>query len=94
MTKFARLEMSSRSAKKKITGEVAQHCPKFIIDKAAIQACEFASVLASIDVAVESANGDFKLIMREAGYVMKTSKTLKDSLSNILDEAEARVGGA
>jgi hypothetical protein len=50
-------------------------------------------VLASIDVAVESANGDFKHFMREASYVMKTSKTLKDSLSNILDEAEAHVGG-
>ena len=55
--------------------------------------CEFASVLASIDVAVQSANGDVKLIMRESSYVIKTSKTLKDSLSNILDEAEAHVGG-
>ena len=51
-------------------------------------------MLASIDVAVESANGDFKPIMREAGSVMKASKTLKDSLSNILDEAEAHVSGA
>jgi len=78
----------------RVTADVAPHCPKFIIDKAAVLACEFASVLASIDVAVESANGDFKLIMREAGSVMKASKTLKDSLSNILDEAEAHLCGA
>jgi hypothetical protein len=78
----------------RVTAEIAPHCPKFIIDKSAVLACEFASVLASIDVAVESASGDFKLIVREAGSVMKASKTLKDSLSNILDEAEAHVSGA
>ena len=92
--KFCKVKDVFAMCRARVTGAIEQHCPKFIIEKAAIQSAQFASVLASIGVAVESANGDLKLIMREAGYVMKDSKSLKDSLSNILDEAEAHVSGA
>ena len=91
--KVTKAEDVFATCRARITGAIEQHCPKFIIEKAATQAAEFASTKASIDFAVESANGDFKLLMREAGTVMKHSKTLKDSLSNILDEAEAHVTG-
>ena len=90
--KITKAEELFSACRARIT-DVEEHCPKFIIDKAAIQAAEFASTKASIDVAIESTSGDIKLLMRDAGTVMKNSKNLKDSLSNILDEAEAHIHG-
>jgi len=93
LVKVDKAEENFLHARNRITASTEPHLPKFIVEKAAIQCAAFATAKAAIDCAMEANSGDFKVLMREAGDALKHSKTLKDSLKNMLDEAEAHVKG-